>query len=337
MSESTLAIALTEIRNACCYLARFGTSYASASTEEATLLDDAIKQGQRLFYYPPTIMRNGMPYRHEWSFLKPVSTLVLWPTMTGACTGTTTVVVDAGDRDDLILYATMVGHTLVAGTSETSHTITAYTNAYTVTVTPTLGAASGEDFTITCDGQYRLPDDFGSLIDNPSFEAGSGYMPLQKVSDERIRRDLGLNESPGVPVEFAIVPVTSDSSTGQRFDLWVYPYPNQAYTMTYRYEVMPDALVETTNEYPLGGMKHGQAIKEACLACVELAIDGQYGPHYQQFITMALPTSIDMDLRQSAAQVVGTLNRPGQQSLSSLLVELRQRQGDVYFNDVLLE
>lgn len=69
MAESGLSIDLTGLRNAVCQYLGFGLTYASASTDEQTLIDRQVDQGLRSFYQPTPLQ--GERISHIWSFMQP--------------------------------------------------------------------------------------------------------------------------------------------------------------------------------------------------------------------------------------------------------------------------
>ena len=64
------------------------TAYASLSTNNKTLLTSIINSGYNLFVRPPLLQ--GMRRVHEWSFLKPIATINIWPTVSTTLDGAPT-------------------------------------------------------------------------------------------------------------------------------------------------------------------------------------------------------------------------------------------------------
>ena len=96
MSESSLAVTYTELKQAVAHYLGYGLTVASWSADQSTKIDMAIKSGLRQFYFPPKIFEQRES--HKWSFLTPVTTLdVVGPYSTGTvsigqyATGTVTV------------------------------------------------------------------------------------------------------------------------------------------------------------------------------------------------------------------------------------------------------
>lgn len=73
MPESTLAVDFAEIKAQVTYLAHGTRDTSSLTSEEQANIDSIIRNGLRKFYYPQIV---NAQYNHDWSFLKPVFTLV---------------------------------------------------------------------------------------------------------------------------------------------------------------------------------------------------------------------------------------------------------------------
>jgi len=96
MSESTLSITYTELKQAVAHYLGFGLTVAAWSTDQLIKINMAIKSGLRQFYFPPKLFEDQQS--HKWSFLTPVTTLeTIGPYSTGTvsigqyATGTVTV------------------------------------------------------------------------------------------------------------------------------------------------------------------------------------------------------------------------------------------------------
>lgn len=270
MSESTLTLQYNDFMRSVAYYLGFGRKASQAeglTAAQETICDEYVNAGLRDFYYPT----NG----YHWSFLTPVSNIVVWPTQSATATdvAAATLTYDGSSSTTVTMsgwsgsfYETMVGKS-IAFTGSSSYTITGYTSASVVTVS---GDASAEAvaFTITADGSYRLPDDFGGLQGQLTYAAGAGYEPILVRSEGDIRKERARNDRTGTPFVCAHRWVSSDGTAGQRSELLLYPTPDTTYTLQYVKTAHPDKLT-TDAPYPLGGMVHGETIKQACLAYAE--------------------------------------------------------------------
>jgi len=245
---------------------------------------------------------------HEWGFLFPYTTIGVWPATTG------TMAVD-GDGDTTVtdatnspFYASMIGHKIVADTSETEHTISGYTSSSIVTVSADARADDGGTFTITPDGNYTLPDDFGVVMGSFLYAPSAGYPKLNASTPQAIRDTRALAGGGAWPRYWAVEPVAFDSTVGQRWQLLLYPTPATARLLHYQYRVNP-ALMDTDAEYPPGGMLHGDTIRQFGYAMAELHQTHARGPEYDDALLM-LQGSIALNATQYPP-TVGMNNDPG--------------------------
>jgi hypothetical protein len=100
MTESTLAITYTELKQSVAKYLGHGLNPDGWSDDQKTVIDMAIKKGLRQFYFPPQIYEDKQS--HKWSFLTPVTTLeTVGPYSTGTVSigqyATGTVTVATGD------------------------------------------------------------------------------------------------------------------------------------------------------------------------------------------------------------------------------------------------
>ncbi|MDO8302148.1 MAG: hypothetical protein Q7T18_02805 [Sedimentisphaerales bacterium] len=143
------------------------------------------------------------------------------------------------------------------------------------------------DAVTTIAGQsiYDMPDDFGGIEGDLTYEAGSGRQFVRVAGEGLVRNLQSSNSHNGAPSVAAIRPKVSDGTTGQRFEIVFWKTPDSVYVLSYRKLILMSKLSET-NPYPLGGMQHGETILESCLSVAEQRLnDGQKGQHWGQFMT----------------------------------------------------
>lgn len=150
---------------------------------------------------------------------------------------------------------------------------------------------------------FTLPDDFGGLLDSYlSFSAGNNEYQTVKVTSvaEIMRRRQFTNVDAQIqPILCAVNAKSSDgTSTGQRFELLLYPQPTVSGTLNGRYYSDPYATSDSSI-YPLGGQPHAETLLTCCLAAAELEKIGQPGPQAAKYAER-LSTSIAMDRRMGA-------------------------------------
>jgi len=216
---------------------------------------------------------------HDWPFLNLTNTITVWNSITGTMTvsgaGSTTIT----DSTNSPFYSTVIGHKLVADISGNEYTITGYTSTSVVTVSADASADTGDTFTITADGLYRMPDDFGSSVGDRMHwnDDDTSSQPVVYVRSGEISSMSQRSDTASIPRYAAFQPVSSDGTAGQRFDVRLYPIADSDYTLTYQYRPLPDKMVDTTAEYPYGGADATLVIRAACLAVAEDELDDTVG------------------------------------------------------------
>lgn len=149
---------------------------------------------------------------------------------------------------------------------------------------------------------YTLADGFSGFYDPfLSFTVNDGRIwsvletSVSKILDYR----QNANRLPAFQeMYFAKEAKTPTGTTGQRFQLLLFPTPTAAGTLTGSYFSNPDSMTDTL-VYPLGGGPHSETMLASCLACAELERDGQPGPHKQDYIE-SLQRSLEHEKRTGA-------------------------------------
>lgn len=154
------------------------------------------------------------------------------------------------------------------------------------------------------DYDYDLPDDFGgTLLDSSTrYAAGNGNLQLKKVDEQIIEQKRAKDQRWGAPRYFAVRNKTHAPSTGQRWEMLVYPTPSTNTStvnsiISFRYVYIPNIL-DSTNTYPVGGGQYSEVILAAHLACAEFKQDDEpNGPMMERFKTL-LGTAMRNDKQQ---------------------------------------
>ncbi len=228
----------------------------------------------------------------DWTFLSPDATLTAYATSSAVLTTISTVTITAATA---IFYDTMVGHTVVFGATENEFTIASVTSTTVAVLTASAAAESSTDtITITPDGNYRLPDNFGTLLAHPSFDSNNPYAVMVPRSPEQIR-DMRSQTADitGPPMYYAVQPETFSAITGQRWEIMLFPTPSPAQTLSYRYRIDATKMTSDT-EYPLGGPKHSLTIQQAAVAWAEDISGRVDGPQMKKYKTL-LERSMALD------------------------------------------
>lgn len=162
-------------------------------------------------------------------------------------------------------------------------------------------------------GDYDLDDDFGGIAGPLSYIAADDKPAVQVTLTNDLRilslrsQDADLT---GFPLLAAVRPKTTDGTTGQRFEILVFPTPDAAYTLKGRMKVIPGKL--TSAKYPYGGAQHAETLLAACMAEAEKYLHNNQGVLYAEFINR-MTFSIQKDVRMFAAAHLGpNLDRSSQ-------------------------
>ena len=305
---TALSVNKTGLQRALARARGWNTDPALWTTQEKVNGPDIIAAGLRRFYFPPPLP--GERESWVWSFLRPQRTITVWPTVTGTISTaiysspSTTVTAVAA-----LFYPSMVGKVLTGG-SGADFTIASYTSSTVVVVT---GDANAETtFTITADGDYRLPDDFADVLGAFTFAVGANrYHTLEhrnivQVLQRRASHGSSWNAR---PAWFAIRPETFVETTGQRHALVLQAVPDKAYVLTYKSAVEPDLV--SAESYARGGTPHVQTVIEAILAEAEAMLGDEMGVHEAKFMER-LAASVSFDRNANSADTLGpTINSSG--------------------------
>lgn len=304
MAEPTLSADYEELRRVVARYNGLDRDPGVWSADETTDMTDMIRAGLRKFLTPPVLPRESTP--HLWSFLKPIATIT-----TSASYNDGTIAIAAGV---VTLTAATVWPTWAAEGEVTIHTTaTTYTVATRDSDTQltlddtSVTVAAGATYTL---GRptYALPDDFSVLMSPFTYQPGITYFwgPIQTVGEWQIRTRRQGSDWVSRPRLAAVRPSAKSTSTGNRWEVMFWPTPDDDYTLTYRYRVVPDMLTDPGNMYAYGMPIHAEAIKASCLAAAELEYDGQQGSLHQNFMEQ-ITRAIGLDRMSSSPDELGLM------------------------------
>lgn len=278
------------------------TFASDLNADEQDVVDRMIDSGLMQFYNPPPDPRTGRV--HEWSFLRPVTTLAVnAPITAGTITYTHT--------NRRVVFTTP--HGLTDATAP-NYKIRIDGIDYEVDsrhdddnlVLPTTDNPGANITTATAyklhQDDYNLPDDFGRIMGKLTFtQKDNAWYTVEIIGEDRIRelrqRNVQQNYATGDPQFGAIVPIENDPTIGTRQQIWFWPSISASATLQYRYRARPTKLT-TSNKYPWGVTDHAATILASCLAEAELRLDGERGPYWQKFME-SLVASIQVDNRDN--------------------------------------
>lgn len=264
MAESTLSVGYLEIAREIGYVLSYGrdsSAWGVVGTPGTNFfeIDEVIQRGLRQFYNPP--MLEGEQTAHEWTFLRPTTTLTTTaPYETGTVTAVAGVVTLAAGT-----WPSWAAQGELEISGSTYSVASRDSNSQLTLDDVSVAASAGSTYSLSRPA-YTLPDSFGGKDGPMSYAVNtSGSSKIHWVDEVDIRDQLAspagsLSAKPRI---VAVRPQSSDGTTGQRFEAVFWPTPDAAYVLTYRYHALQDKLV--TGEYPLGGMAHGETILASCL------------------------------------------------------------------------
>lgn len=333
MTESTLTIDYVQLRRDLGRFLGYDRDPSNFTTDQGQDVTDSLRDGYQQFLYPPRLDKSKPA--HSWNWLRPIKTINIWPTTTGTTVGlpvysnpSSTVTASAA-----AFYPSMVGPdiSLTFDTSGTSYPIVSYTSSTVILVTGDASSeASGDTYTITSVGDFSFPDEVLGVDGQMQYADTTAYRPnLAPRNPLQIyeRRQAG-SINIGTPTIYALRPRTFVPATGQRWDLMTFPTPDSVYQMYYRAHIAPD-IIGAVDKYGIGGMPHSRTLKESCLACAELMLEDQHGPHYEAFL-QALEASIDFDRRSVGTEKLGFNYDQGRGAIAYERNDLVKFSGTLY-------
>jgi len=310
MPDPTLTLQYTDLVNAISRQQGLGDTFSSLDATNQARVDFAVQSGYRYFLYHPQI--GGRV--HRWSFLRPTTSITVWGTLDGQLFGapsyslitlkSTLTIKTGGD----VFYPSCEGQTInltnAVGVT-TGYVITDYLTSTTVKVNGDLSALYAADnvWAISSSGNFLMPSNYGAIEGTFTFGATTGYLALSIVGENQIRDLRQTGTSGGLPQHVAIIPVANDGTVAQRFWLQVWPTPDSAYALTYRYHAMMHKL-SAGAPYPLGGAQHSQTVLASCMAQAELLFNDEKGIHWDRYMEL-LAASVQMDLTDHAPEKLG--------------------------------
>jgi len=280
------------------------------------------------------------PQPNGWRWMEPVAYVNTWISVSNDSTNTLTF--DAydstNDRTKLTattdsFYESMEEKTLTVKGGG-SYVIKQYADAKNVYV---YGDASGEtngsEWSLTADGNFTLPKDFsGDSEGQITYGNATNRGMYIEWCDESVIREwrANIDSNTGTPIWAAIRPIVTKSNR-RRWELCLYPQPDEHLQVSFRYTVGFDLLVDLTDEPPTPAA-HDETIKAACLAVAERDVEDMTGPKMSYYRQVALANSYRIDA-QSAPRKLGYFGNPPKRmpSLRNWRKNWMQRP-DVTFN-----
>jgi hypothetical protein len=307
MAESTLQLTWTEIETEVARFLAFDRTEGNWTANQVLDMEAIIKRGARQFYFPART--NPEEMAHRWSFLRPADTLTIWDDVIADDAITVSVAsysdpVTTITASDDVFYESMEEKTMAFDENSNTYVIDEYVSATQVKVTGDASGETGNTITIDSEDFFTLPWNYGGMAGDGKFTYDVDENTLNHIdvtSDVRIRQLRQHDISTGSPWLCAIVPMTTAGTQGQRWQAMFHQPPNEVFVLHYRYYLLPDALVDTSLEYPYGSVPHSETLLESCLAIAEVREKNSATVFHQNRFAVLLQASIDHDRSLSEA------------------------------------
>jgi len=309
MAESSLSIKYADLQREIGMEVGYDRDSDNWTTQQTADVDHIIRQALRSVYRPAPIP--GANLAHEWSFLRPVTTITTTaPYTTGTVTVASGVVTLVTGTWPSYVSEDATQAELVVGGS--TYPVASYQSATQITLLDTsVTAAAGSSYTLRR-VWYLLPDDFAGINGPITYDSDfTRYQGIEERSEADIRVARQNDNTANKPFYFAIVPKAEVESTveGQRWRLTFHPIPDAAYILRYRYNRSPET-INDSNPYPLGGEVLGEVILSACLWEANKRLDDGNKPTLKQEFVERLVAAVHHDRRQFTPDSLGTNSDP---------------------------
>ena len=309
MAESSLSIKYADLQREIGMEVGYDRDSGNWTTQQTADVDHIIRQALRSVYRPAPIP--GASISHEWSFMRPVTTITTTATYT---TGTVTVAsgvvtLAAGTWPTYVSEDATQAELVVGGTT---YPVGSYQSTTQITLLDTTATAAASSSYTLRRAWYLLPDDFAGINGPITYDSNfTQYQSIEERSEADIRVARQSDSTTSKPFYFAIVPKAEVESAveGQRWRLTFHPIPDAAYVLRYRYNRSPET-INDSNPYPLGGEVLGEVILSACLWEANKRLDDGNKPTLKQELVERLVAAVNHDRRQFTPDSLGTNSDP---------------------------
>lgn len=141
---------------------------------------------------------------------------------------------------------------------------------------------------------FLLAADFEGGLEGLTHSNNSTRRWISRTNEFELRALLSHSYKTGVPEYGALRAVQPSGGDRMRYEVLLYPVPDDTYTLSYRYATSPDEL-DDTNPYHLGGAVHSECVLEACLAAAEKVMQPETQPVHLPRFQECLQASIKID------------------------------------------
>jgi len=190
--------------------------------------------------------------------------------------------------------------------------IKSYESATQIKVIGDASAVSAETYSITTEGNFTLPPNFGGSFtgDITYVEETNQGVTIKWIHEATIRRwREDITNEIGDPYWAAIRPHPTEAArNARRWQLMTYPQPDETMMVQFPYTIHFDKLVNNTDNPPVP-YHHDETIRQACLAIAERDEEDAATVHHQTEYDRCLQRSYAIDNR-SGPRRLGYFGNP---------------------------
>lgn len=160
----------------------------------------------------------------------------------------------------------------------------------------------GSITTVASQYRYALPSDFVSVVDKVlNYDVDSQEIDVAEALEAKVMAYRNQRDWESAPLLYAIRHSDYNASSGSFIELIMYPTPDSAYTLNYRYVFDPEDM-SSDADIPIGGPRMFEVIRQCCLAAAESEVDHQAGVQ-NQLAMEALVVARSMDLKRGPSNL----------------------------------
>jgi hypothetical protein len=287
-----------------------------------------VNNGIRMFF--------ANPPRTGWRFARPVGTFTIFPKIEVSDTNTVTAgAYDAGNDETILTANTNAfypGHEfrVIVVTTVDTFEIKRYIGPTQVAVYGDASAVAANTYSIDTNGAFTLPADFhgeytGAITYTSDTNQGVSLAWTNEAVIRQWREDI--TDETGDPywASVAVMP-GANARANRRWELLMYPQPDEVMTVQFPYEIHFNELVNGA-DVPPTPVSHDETIRAACLAAAERDTDDNVTTHHQNRFRDLLSRSYEKDNR-TGPRKLGYFGDGGMSAPNNVITNFRDNLYD---------
>uniref|UniRef100_A0A6M3J0N5 Uncharacterized protein n=1 Tax=viral metagenome TaxID=1070528 RepID=A0A6M3J0N5_9ZZZZ len=177
--------------------------------------------------------------------------------------------------------------------------------------------------------KYQLPEDFSSIITDPTYGDDESFSQMVKTAPDIILNLRSAGVTNYAPFYYCIIDSSFDPAIGEFSEIWLYPEPDSSYPIQFFYKADPTKPSNAADYLP-GGVKATEAIIESCLAVCEQNDDNMNTKHHTALADKLVQELIIIDKQRESELILGNLYSDNQR----VFYERDQHDLTVYDSDL---